>query len=242
MRLLMINLLAITALLFSAASASAFSMSLVPQGNTSGNIGDIVSFDVFLDTEGDLALNLLSVSVTFDPTVVAYRSDLSATNAYYPIYTPAVGKGGAPSWLVASPTDGIACATPGDLPSYQCGTAPGEWVGTLPQIGGQVNIDFISSTFPTGLAGAVDTVGTGTTVTQLATVSFELIGAGGSVSAGAFGFGNGGNVVGLTGGTDVTDQVAVSGDVTMSVIPEPTTALLVGLGLVGLGVAGRRRA
>ena len=100
MRLLMINLLAITALLFSAASASAFSMSLVPQGNTSGNIGDIVSFDVFLDTEGDLGLNLLSVSVTYDPSVAQYRPDLSATNSYYPIYTPAASKTEQASWLV----------------------------------------------------------------------------------------------------------------------------------------------
>ena len=233
MRLLMINLLAITALLFSAASASAFSMSLVPQGNTSGLVGDIVSFDVFLDTEGDLGANLISVSVTFDPTVAQYRPDLSATNSYYPIYTPAASKSEPASWLVPSPFDGNVCTGADPL----CSNAPGEWVGTLPAIGGQVNVDFVSSTFPTGLSGALDN---GSTVVQLATVSFELIGFG--TSAGAFGFGNGGNVVGLTGGTDVTDQVATSGAPTMSVIPEPTTALLVGLGLVGLGVAGRRRA
>jgi hypothetical protein len=235
MRLLMINLLATCALLVSAATAGAFSASVVATTPTVGNVGDIVSFDVFLDTEGDLALNLFSISLTFDPSVAAYRSDLSATNGYYPIYTPGSGK--APgSWLNPSPFDGVYC-TAGDP---ICATPPGEWVGNLPPIGGQVNIDFISSTFPTGLSGAVDTLGSGTTVAQLARVSFELIGPG--TSAGVFGFGNGGNVVGLTGGTDVTDQVAVSGDVTMSVIPEPTTALLVGLGLVGLGVAGRRRA
>jgi len=50
-----------------------------------------------------------------------------------------------------------------------------------------------------------------------------------------------GNVIGQPGGGSTTATLN-SGVGSVNVIPEPTTALLVGLGLAGLGVAGRRRA
>ncbi|HIL80307.1 MAG TPA: PEP-CTERM sorting domain-containing protein, partial [Myxococcales bacterium] len=49
-----------------------------------------------------------------------------------------------------------------------------------------------------------------------------------------------GNVIGQPGGTSTTGTLN-SGAGGVNIIPEPTTALLVGLGLAGLGVAGRRR-
>jgi hypothetical protein len=49
-----------------------------------------------------------------------------------------------------------------------------------------------------------------------------------------------GNVIGDNAGLPIAHTLSGSGSV--NVIPEPTTALLVGLGLAGLGVAGRRKA
>ena len=227
MRFLIINLLATAMLLVGAGAASAISMQLVPTTPTGGNIGDVVSYELYLSTEGPLDITLFSVSVTYDPTVVAYRSDLSATNSYYPLYSPSGGKTIPASWLEPVPFDGNYC-TPGDP---LCSNAPGEWAGILPAIGGQVNIDFIANTFPGTTTGDHSEL--------LAIVSFEMIGAGSS--NGAFSFDNGGNVFSVTG-TDVAGSVNLTGDAAITVIPEPTTALLVGLGLVGLGVAGRRRA
>jgi hypothetical protein len=72
--------------------------------------------------------------------------------------------------------------------------------------------------------------GPGGSCTSLGTASFVLSG------------------VGMAGGTTITDGtfgdiVGVSnlGTFTVAVIPEPTTASLLGLGLLGLTVAGRRR-
>jgi hypothetical protein len=226
MRLLMINLLATAMLLVSAVSASAYQLNLVPTTPTSGNIGDIVSFDVYLNTEGLSGITLFSVSLTFDPTVATYRQDLSANNSYYPLYA---GPAKSATWLQPVPFDSNVCSPGNEL----CSNAPLLWTGNQPAIGKQLNIDFIEHNLGNTKATA--------TALLLSHVSFELTGVG--TSAGEWGFGYGGNVFSIAG-TDIsgTPQVSANGDATMSVVPEPTTALLVGLGLVGLGVAGRRRA
>ena len=48
-----------------------------------------------------------------------------------------------------------------------------------------------------------------------------------------------GDVIGTTGGQVFTGPVTLTGAVAN--VPEPGTALLMGLGLLGLGAAGRRR-
>jgi len=95
---------------------------------------------------------------------------------------------------------------------------------------GQVNADYVSADLENG------TVNTGSSL--LVTLVFDLTGVGGSASI-ALSSSSPGNVVGQPGGASVVPTLAGSGSV--NVIPEPTTALLVGLGLVGLGVAGRRK-
>jgi len=216
MRLLMVNLLATALLVFSAASASAYVMTLVPTTATTVNPGELVSFDVYLDTEGASGITLISVSVTFDPTIVAYDPGNSLAEDYYPLYAP-----GVPTGKTVGPATFL-------VPFFN---PPVEWAGNLPAIGGQVNLDF-------GEANLGQTTATAT-AQFLGTISFVAVNPG--TSAGAFGFGNGGNTFNANGG-EIKGSVGVVGAPTITVIPEPTTALLVGLGLVGLGVAGRRRA
>lgn len=214
MRLLIVNLLATALMLFSAASASAYVLSLVPTTPTTvAGPGAIISFDVFLDTEGASGITLFSASLTFDPLVVAYRNDLSDANDYYPLYAPQVGKTQPATWLspIADP--------PGLWPAPPAGLQ-------------QINVDFIE-------VNLNNTVATGTNV-FIATLAFEAVGFG--VSNGTFSFDNGGNIFSVNQIPVEGTLAFTSGDATMTVIPEPTTALLVGLGLVGLGVAGRRRA
>jgi len=76
-------------------------------------------------------------------------------------------------------------------------------------------------------------------VAQMATLVFEVTGTSG------FAFINlsqtsPGNVIGQPGGLSTTGTLN-SGAGGVNIIPEPTTALLVSLGLVGLGIAGRRK-
>lgn len=217
MRLLKINMLAIALVLFGAFSASAYQLSLVPTTPTTvANIGDLISFDVFLDTEGASGITLFSSALIYDPTVVQYRPDLSDAEDYYPLYAPALGKGSVPTWLE---------------PTFD---PPGLWINPTPGTQ-QVNVDFIETNLGNTTATATNL--------YLATLTFEAVGYG--TSTGYWGFAPP-TITGIfsVNQVDVAGTLAfATGSPTMTVvIPEPTTALLVGLGLVGLGVAGRRRA
>jgi hypothetical protein len=221
MRLLKINLLAIALVLFGAFSASAYQLSLVPTTPTAGvNVGDIISFDVFLDTEGASGIQLFTSSLVYDPAVVQYRPDLSDAEDYYPLYAPSAGKGQLPTWLE---------------PAFD---PPALWVAPAPGTE-QVDVSFLETAngFTTATA----------TNLYLGTLAFQAVGAGTSegywgfqyqTNTGVFRVSDGGGGAINVAGT----EAFAPGSATMSVIPEPTTALLVGLGLVGLGVAGRRRA
>ena len=95
----------------------------------------------------------------------------------------------------------------------------------------QVNVDYTATSLLDGTGGDG--------VALLATLVFDVIAGGDLVAELSLSITSPGNIVQLAGGVNGTASLAGAGTV---VIPEPTTALLVGLGLVGLGVAGRRRA
>ena len=73
---------------------------------------------------------------------------------------------------------------------------------------------------------------------DMAVLSFTVQDLGAGVASFTLSNSSPGNVLQLSDGSNPVN--AISGDFDV-VTPEPTTALLVGLGLAGLGVAGRRR-
>jgi len=230
--------LCISLSIFGAGRADAYVLSLEPTTPTVGDVGDIVSFDVFLDTtnpydNGSSRIVLLSVGMTFDPSVAMYRPDLSAVDDYYPLYHPGIGKSYPATWLEPL-------------------SNPPALYGSPPPGMEQVNIDFIE----VNLLGALGA----STRLYLATLSFELVGEG--VSSGTWGFGGGAdipfsdvpqkNVFAVdapTGGNpwppengffhDDSENVGLLGSPAMTVIPEPSVGLLVGAGLLALGLARR---
>jgi hypothetical protein len=173
-----------------------------------------VSVTVTIDTEATVGIVLLSVGVLFDDTKLSYDKPASSATSYA-LYGGRGGGGflGASSTCGGYPTDGTAC-------SLRVGTTD------------QVNIDYVSADLSNGTAN------TGSFLA--ATLVFNVL-------PGAFGdaaidlsISSPGNTVTLAGGPG-TATLSGSGVVSLP-IPEPTTALLLGLGLAGLGVAGRQRA
>jgi len=174
--------------------------------------GGTVSVTVTIDTEATTGIVLLSVGVLFDDTKLSYDKPASSATSYA-LYG---GRGGG-GFLAASSTCG---GYPTD------GTACSLRVGTT----NQVNVDYVSADLSNGTAN------TGSFLA--ATLVFNVLPGVFGDAAISLSLSSPGNTVTLGSGPG-TATLSGSGIVT---IPEPTTALLIGLGLAGLGVAGRRRA
>ena len=213
MRLFMINMLATALLLFGASSASALAISLGGATATAG-VGSQVSVTVSMDTESTTGITLLSVGVLFDDAELSYNQGASTTTSYI-LYG---GKGGGGYMKASSTCGGYPQTAPAGC-SIRVGTT------------NQVNVDFVSVDLTNG------TQNTGATL--LATLVFDVTAVGDGSAAISLSLTSPGNVIGLPGGASGTATLSGNGVVTT---PEPTTALLVGLGLMGLGVAGRKRA
>lgn len=168
--------------------------------------GDTVTYDLYLDTQGESDIVLFSMGVVFDPNIVTYRSDLSDAEHYYPLYAPGVGKVPA-TWL-----------TPYTDP-------PGVW--PIPPAGlEQINIEFVAANLNATTATATNL--------WLGRIVFEAVGPGYTSLAAGWDFG--GNVFSTGDGDWI-----VGPPIVFVWAPEPSTALLVVLGLAGLGMARRRR-
>ena len=193
--------------------ASAVSITLSGANGQNVFPGDQVTVTMTLDTEATTGITLLSLATLFDDSRLTYNQGASSTSSYL-FYG---GKGGGGLLRAAS----------------TCGGGPGSvtaGAGCDLVHPGQVNADFVSSDLANGTAN------TGSSL--LATLVFDVTGAGGFASI-VLSQTAPGNVIGQPGGTSTTGTLIGSGGV--NIVPEPTTALLVGMGLAGLGFAGRRK-
>jgi hypothetical protein len=214
---ILINRLLVTGLLFffSAASASAITLTLGGAGGQDVTPGGTTSVTLTLDTDATTGITLMSIGVLFDDTRLSYDQNASSTTSYV-LYG---GKGGG-GYLKASSTCGGYPQTAPAGCSIRVGTT------------NQVNVDYVSVDLTNG------TQNTGSGI-LLVTLVFNVLANPGSAAI-TLSQVSPGNVIGQPGGTSTTATLAGSGSV--NVVPEPTTALLVGLGLAGLAVAGRRKA
>ncbi len=220
---ILINRMLVTALLFffSAASASALTVTMGGVSGQTVTTGDSLSVTVSLDVGTTTGITLLSIGVLFDDSQLSYDQAASTTTSYL-LYG---GKGGG-GYLKASTTCGGYPQTAPAGCSLRVGTT------------NQVNVDFVSADLTNGTANTTGS-SAGGAAPLLATLVFSVTGTGGSAAI-SLSQSSPGNVIGLAGGASTTATLAGSGSV--NIVPEPTTALLVGLGLAGLAVAGRRKA
>ena len=227
MRILTLNVGVALSLLLAAASASAFAVNMTARGATDSlTTGSTVTVDVFLDATG--GITIFSVAVMSDPAVLKYDAAASAALPLHPQAPTFGGSSGAqPSYVLYTGGKPMTYLKPLQTPAFL----------EFPVTGtGQVNVNFIENALGT-------TTATGTGI-YLASLVFHVL-ADFATSELSLAF-TSSNV--LQTGVVVTPDsaIALSAPITLAgppiELPEPTTAILIGLGVLGLLLAGRRRA
>ena len=252
MRLLTINALAAVALLFSVSLASAETIRMTTTYDSSNQVlavGDSLSVDTYLfsSAAGGIAdpsdFFTVQFSVLYDPSILSYNKTNSRPNlaespdtAGFEIF----GKAGAAATLIIL---GGSEATYYGTPAQ--GGPHGEQVDLGGNPLGRVLITYLSK----NLVGGASSILSGEFFTG--SIAFDVIAAGAPTNIELV-YEDGFDGITLDNATGTLLVSGTNGATTRAVevlsapivvhTPEPTTALLLGLGLVGLGVAGRRRA
>ena len=214
MRLIIINLLAVALLTFSAGTASAILFTLAGADGQGVLAGDQVSVTVTMDTQSTLGITVMSAGVLFDDTRLSYNEGASSTTSYL-LYG---GKGGG-GYLKAAQT---------------CGGYPGG-DGCQLALPGQVNVDYVSVDLSNGTQNSG--------VVMLVTLVFDVIAPQNDGSAFIELTSTApGNVVGQPGGGSI--MPAIDSGVGLVVVPEPAIAGLALAAIItvsGLRSRERRR-
>ena len=214
MRLPLISMFAIVTMFFVTSTASAIEFSIIGPDTFTVNPGDTFTVDIALDNASATS----NVGVTGTITGLAGVADV-------------VGGVAAQHFFVGfcTPTNCFAGIDTNDNPFYDSSDLSGNGYGGP----GSDSVVIISALAlnPTSATGAIDPGLDGALNEPSArdvTIQLQAVGAGVLTVGGTFGSG---------GNQPITNTASI----TVNVVPEPGTALLLGLGLVGLAAAGRRK-
>lgn len=213
MRRMITNLLATALVLFGAGTASAFSVTMTTDYDGVSVLNPGDLVNVELFLDADaIGIQLLSVAVIFDQTIFQYNPQSLAAT-------------GVPTYILYGGSGMLMTSLDAQQDPWLL------WPGLPPgpnQL--QVNVNWADPTF-----NGTFTTGLGI---KIAGLQLQVIAQGDKAGEVILSSTTSSNVFQVA---NAVIPLPVSGSFVVNT-PEPTTAVLVGLGLLGLGVAGRRRA
>lgn len=229
------SILMVGALLFATTAANALTFNTVVTGATGGlTAGDQFQVDITVTLDPGDELNALGASIYgYDQSVIQFVSGTGIAE----IFMQAAGTSTIPvtdPFCIASPTSPFCQVGP---PTAGLLTNIGPALADVGVGTGKVEIIAGIDLFDTYVAQLFQDPGQdGNPGTVQFSAIFEAVGAG--ITNAIIGTGVDLDGVAAGPGGPIGSN---NGGVTVTVVPEPGTALLMGLGLAGLGLAGRRQ-